>query len=262
VVGQRTPTHPPEGENGPTHLSGLLSGRHAKPVLHACKPRASPERVTHLPHTRMATLTAGGVKAAHSGSDVPLCLKVCCFAPFPRKRSRKRCAGAVPGASGRQEALQVSAGKHRLSQNRKSNTQPAKQRRAVGRRGHRGRRAERRRLRSLPDRRRRRRAAADAVHRSDARRQDVRFPPSLRSSLHLRFRAAACSCAAARWPLCPPPSRLRPPPRKRAWTTPPPFRPPGAPRCSVPLLLFSLTNSAQPQRYAGCQRGACSPSRR
>jgi hypothetical protein len=57
----------------------------------------------------MATLTAGGVKAAQSGSDTPLCLKVCRFAPFPHKRSCNLFAGALPGAGGRQEALQVSA---------------------------------------------------------------------------------------------------------------------------------------------------------
>ncbi len=78
--------------------------------LHACKPRAAPKRVTHLLHTRMANLTAGGVKAAQSGSDAPpLCLKVCRFAPCQHKRSGKLFAGAVSGAGGRQEALHVSA---------------------------------------------------------------------------------------------------------------------------------------------------------
>jgi hypothetical protein len=56
--------------------------------LHVCNQRASPERVTHLLHARMATLTAGGVKAAQSGSDAPLCLKVCRFAPCRHMRSR------------------------------------------------------------------------------------------------------------------------------------------------------------------------------
>ncbi len=42
MVGQRTPTHPPEGENGPTHLSGLLSGRHAKPVSRARRDKPPP----------------------------------------------------------------------------------------------------------------------------------------------------------------------------------------------------------------------------
>jgi hypothetical protein len=57
----------------------------------------------------MATLTAGGVKAAQSGSDAPLCLKVCRFAPCRHMRSHKLFAGGVDGAGGRQEALQVSA---------------------------------------------------------------------------------------------------------------------------------------------------------
>ena len=56
----------------------------------------------------MATLTAGGIKAAQSGSDAPLCLKVCRVGCAFVTRSRTRCTGAVVGAGGRQEALQVS----------------------------------------------------------------------------------------------------------------------------------------------------------
>ena len=70
-----------------------------------------------------------------------------------------------------------------------------------------------------------------------------------RFGLRSPFRAAACSFAPARWSPHPPPSLPRPPPRRRAWMTPPQFRPQGA--CTlfhvygVPRLRAPRTHSPQ-----------------
>ena len=139
---------------------------------------------------------------------------------------------------------------------------PRNQRRAVGRRGHRRRRAERRRLRSLPDRRRRRRAAADAVHRSDARRQDVRFPPSrvqacANSSVRSRLLVRGCEVASAPAAVTPAPTA-----KKARLDDAATVSPPG---CAPYCLCSSAarhTNSVQLRPCTAFLRGACSPSRR
>jgi hypothetical protein len=230
--------------------------------LQVCNQRASPERVSHLP-THAWRPSPPAASRRHRAAPSRRCasrsaaLRLC-----RHKRSRKLLAGAVSGAGGRQEALQVSAGKHRLSQNQKANTRPSKQRRAVGRRGHRGRRAERRRLRSLPDRRRRRRAAADAVHRSHARRQDVRFPPSRAFSLRLlslrsRLLVRGCDVASAPAAVTPAPTAKKARLDDAATVSPPGCAPPFA-----VALLVSLTNSSQLRPCTAFPRAVCSPLRR